>query len=208
MKLERKPKAKAPTRVSVLDAGSPSVTRGASRVVVPRDAGRRNALRVNLGHYGGIWDFDKTATTKSSVDVSWTAYIVGMIVDNDFPHLYADIGDFVPVLGRTRDEREQRKKILDRLGALFQGPKHAKAKSRILYGSDWLMLGIEPGFEDYAAQVRALVPIALEISEDQLVRKNAGTYLGLAEGDRTLARLRKFYTDYGRDPRVLDPFRP
>jgi predicted TIM-barrel fold metal-dependent hydrolase len=164
-------------------------------------------LRLNLGHFGAVWNLDKTVV-QASDDVSWTGYIVRMIEDNDFPNLYTDFGDFGVVLGRSDKELEQRKTIFEKLHSLVLDPKNTKIRSRLMYGSDWLLLGREPGFEAYYAQVHDYLLQELGTSPDEFFWKNAAGYLGLAQGDKTRDRLRKFYLDNQRDPAVLDPFQP
>jgi predicted TIM-barrel fold metal-dependent hydrolase len=168
-----------------------------------------SALRLNLGHFGGLWAFDQEPAAKrraKGVDVAWTAFIGEMIDTERFPNVYVDVGDFAPILRRTPEEAAVLERILGNLGAL--AARRPKLRSRIMFGTDWLMLGIEPQFMSYAANMRARLPLALGITADDLFRKNPARYLGLAEGDRTRERLRRFYRDNGRDPAVLDPFRP
>jgi predicted TIM-barrel fold metal-dependent hydrolase len=164
-------------------------------------------LRLNLGHFGAVWNLDKTEVLARD-DLSWTGYIVRMIEDNDFPNLYTDFGDFSVVLGRSDRELERRKAIFERLHRIALNPKNTKIRSRLMYGSDWFLLGREPGFEAYYAQMHDHLLPELGASPDEFFWKNAARYLGLARDGRTRDRLRTFYSDNGRDPAVLDPFQP
>jgi len=174
-------------------------------------------LRLNLSHFGAVWNLARTTerasdttasdrTLLASDTVAWTGYIVRMIEENDFPNVYTDFGDFSVVLGRSDTELAKRTAIFERLGELVLNPANRKIRSRLMYGSDWLLLGREPGVENYYAQMRDQLLQQIKVSPDDFFWKNAARFLGLGASDRTRDRLRKFYLDNQGDPAVLDPF--
>jgi predicted TIM-barrel fold metal-dependent hydrolase len=166
-------------------------------------------LRINLGHFGGIWNFDNLA--PSSTHIAWTRFVVeDMMKSGKYPNLYTDIGDFSVVLDRTQDEIDEDTVITGKLGDLITN--WDPLRYRVMYGSDWIFLGIEPGFEAYYAQMRSHLGPVLAPSDPTMADflwKNAARFLGLVSGTvtPTLTRLRAFYTAHGLDPAVLEPFR-
>lgn len=174
------------------------------KMVLEKDD-KRKALRLNLGHFGGIWNLGNKTTIQASLPISWTPAVVKLLAQG-FPNLYTDFGDFSIVLGRTKEEAKKRQAILQNLAQLIGDS--ALVRSRIMYGTDWLMLGREPGFEDFYSDVRDHIVCALGMSPENLFWKNAARFLGLAEGNQTRTRLCRFYSDNHRDPAVLDPLRP
>jgi predicted TIM-barrel fold metal-dependent hydrolase len=133
-----------------------------------------------------------------------------MIKSGNYPNLYTDIGDFSAVLDRSQDEIKQEKEIIMRLADLIT--HYDPLKLRVMYGSDWIFLGIEPGFEAYYAQMRShlgplLAPTDPTMSD--FLWRNAARFLGLVSASTTptLTRLRAFYSSQGLDPAVLEAFR-
>lgn len=163
-------------------------------------------LRLNLGHFGGIWDYDQPLIPLSAAaDVGWTAYI-GKMIQEGFPNLYADFGDFATILARTPAECQDLEHVLLNLRHLVTCCP--KIQGHLMYGTDWVMLGIEPGFDTFHNRMRAQLPAVLGMSPDDFFWKNAARYLGLRGKDRTRARLHDFYVRHRRDPAVLDSFVP
>ena len=166
-------------------------------------------LRLNLGHFGGIWNFDDQAPSKTHI--AWTKFVVeDMMMSGKYPHLYTDIGDFSSILDRTQEEITEEQAILKRLSGLITS--YDPLKLRVMYGSDWIFLGIEPGFEAYYAQMRSHLGPLLAPADptmSNVLWQNSARFLGLVTGPvtPTLTRLRAFYTTNGLDPMVLEVFR-
>jgi predicted TIM-barrel fold metal-dependent hydrolase len=162
-------------------------------------------LRLNLGHFGGIWNFDGAAATASDPHVTWTKTIAEMMQSGNYPNLYADLGDFSAILDRTAGETTDTNAILANLKVLVSA--NPVARSRVMYGTDWLLLGREPQSLQYYAKMQAQLADALGVSDlSDLFWKNASRYLGMASGQPTRVRLTKFYTDNGGNPAVLNAF--
>ena len=136
-------------------------------------------LRLNLGHFGG--------QEKLGIPGEWPELIIGLM--NDFEHVYADIGMF-----HLRGDRA-RAEWFDRLAAAME--RDPILESRLLYGSDWVMLAKEKGSADFftifAAELqRRFTPqVARAVLGD-----NARRYLGITSG-KAAGRLQDFYRTHG-----------
>jgi len=163
------------------------------------DAKYKATLRVNLGHFGGVWDFDG----KPHTPASWTKDVADMIQTGGYGFLYTDLGDFANIL--DRDSTDRLPDIINQLTPLLGAD--TLVRDRILYGTDWLMLGIEPGCEKYYDKMNAKIAPALGVTNlDPLLGGNAVRYLGLAPGQKARTRLEAFYTANSKDPKKLNLF--
>ncbi len=162
-------------------------------------------LRLNLGHFGGVWNFDNTLPTPTDPHVAWTLDVAAMIQSGAYPNLYTDIGDFAAVLDRGPAETANTQIIIAKLTALVASDP--LLQSHVMYGTDWLMLGREPGASQYYKAMYYKMKSALAVSDvNDFLWGNASRYLGLATGKATRARLVKFYNDNGGDPTKLVQF--
>jgi predicted TIM-barrel fold metal-dependent hydrolase len=151
-------------------------------------------LRLNLGHFGGIWDFASALPIKVPEDTSntpklWPCQIAAMIEKYD--NLYVDVGDFAAVMERW-DEGQNTQKIFSNLATLAEN--YSKLKSRVMYGTDWALLDREPGNERYYQAMRDHFARIFGATDD-ILGKNAAAFLGLHRNQRTRARLESFYRD-------------
>lgn len=150
----------------------------------------KTTLRVNLGHFGGLWAF-----YAGSTDICWTAAIAKLIQDGGYDFLYTDFGDLADVLGRSGDHVTQ---IRTDLSTLVNN--NAKVRDRVLYGTDFQLLGREPGFEAYSSKMRAFATQALGAGAvANFMGENAVRFFGLAPGEPNRVRLEAFYTANGLD---------
>src|SRR5439155_1505294 len=81
------------------------------------------------------------------------------------------------------------------------------ARSRIAYGSDWLMLAIEPGAELYYSDFASLVgDLGQQFSRiaEQFFVKNGAQYLNLISGGATRRRIEQTFSRQGTRPSWLD----
>lgn len=140
------------------------------------------ALRLNLGHFGGM---DPIA---DDVQQSWAREIAGLM--EDFEHVYADFG-FHEVALDASDERIE--KFLDGLEWLVDA--YPALRERALYGSDWQMILIKENHESYLDQYSEIYSGRFGSSATARFRgENALRFLGLdgaESGNRT--RLVTFY---------------
>jgi hypothetical protein len=60
------------------------------------DQRRWHALRLNLAHYGGVWNLapDDVAKVIAPAGGQWPAEPVGMVGTPPYPNLHADLADY------------------------------------------------------------------------------------------------------------------
>jgi predicted TIM-barrel fold metal-dependent hydrolase len=146
-------------------------------------------LRVNLGHFGGIWNFD-CASCANTDGPDWTAEI-GWLMKKHQNRVYADVADFSGVLDRW-DEATKTDTIFNNLKTLAKTvPDFSK---QILYGSDFSLLGREWQYKKYYSQMRTKYDGYLGASNiEAFLGENAKTFFGLHRGQPARKRLEKFY---------------
>lgn len=145
-------------------------------------------LRLDLAHFGG---FDANNPADSQCDPvdprPWeeiSAFLIGQ-----HEHLYVDVGYWIEVMSGFSG-RDSRIKAMRRL--IEQEPRMAR---RIMYGSDWSMIGQVPGHEAYLADVQ-LAAVELGLEDDELADfegGNARRFLGLYPDEPQFARLSGFF---------------
>ena len=145
-------------------------------------------LRLNLAHFGGFDEETLGDDLCSASEENWEAELSAML--ERFPNLYFDIGYWTDAAGPNSPDRDR---VLARTRALLEGTP--VALERMMYGSDWSMIGREPGHEAYYSNVQtALSEIGLEKDELAAVEGgNARRYLGLTEGTKSFRRLAQFF---------------
>jgi hypothetical protein len=157
----------------------------------------KSTLRVNLGHFGGVWSFD------GGTAVCWTKEVAELIQGGGYGYLYADFGDFANIL--DRDPTDKTAAILGNLTPLLAA--NPAVRDRLLYGTDFHLLGREPGYEAYYAKNVAKMQTALGVPDLKgYLGGNAVRFLGLEPGKKARARLEKFYTDHMKSPGKLAQF--
>jgi predicted TIM-barrel fold metal-dependent hydrolase len=172
-----------------------------------------NALKLNIAHVG---EFKESLEQHLPDNDDWESKRGNLF--KNYPNVFGDISYFdelipVPHLENlnAEDERSQsahetdqldrKEKVLAKFRAFKNGfPNSAKF---LMFGSDWIMLGIEAGMSDQsitnAYKYRSVVDKFLEdvgYSSDerkQIMFRNAVRFLGLAPGEKTHARLTLFY---------------
>src|SRR5262249_5977294 len=89
-------------------------------------------LRLNLGHCGGPWDLGPNSETNTI----WTETVIKLLEKtNDYPQLYADLGDDSWILNPYSAANQE---LMTKLKCVLNDNQNAKA--RLLYGSDWSLL--------------------------------------------------------------------
>ena len=164
---------------------------------------RYRMLRLNLGHFGGIWDFFSDSACRQSSDTPWPKTI-GEMVDA-YDNLYTDVSDFSGVLDRWDSERCATREIFANLKELIA--RHPKLRSRIMYGSDWVLLDREPRNEDYYQAMKQRFSDLLGANSlDGFLGQTAATYLGLRKNQATRNRIDQFYRSAQRTPPDFDRY--
>jgi hypothetical protein len=86
--------------------------------------------------------------------------------------------------------------ILSNVGNLLQ---NTQLRSRLMYGSDWMMLDNEPQNQRYYQSMKsAFGPLLTNAEMDGFLGGTAVSFLGLHSGDRTRQRVDAFYKQNGK----------
>jgi predicted TIM-barrel fold metal-dependent hydrolase len=164
-------------------------------------------LRINLAHFGGFEE-------GGSYDRSWERSIANFWQRSPAALLYADISYFSEILQSDADKRKRLAASWKKLRAEF--PQSA---DRLIYGSDWVMLGREQGVAPIDVQAHkrysALVADFLSnvgYTDDNIANimwRNSARFLGLGVDERatgTRGRLETFNQAEGINSSWLDIF--
>ncbi|HEX8526309.1 amidohydrolase family protein [Allosphingosinicella sp.] len=124
-------------------------------------------LKLCLGHAGG----DAWFGTDAEFNCSFAADVVRLCTDSRFPNVCCEFG----ILDHVQDQA-QFNRVRDRLGAIVA--EQPGFGSRILYGSDWHMLFMRSGHEEFFRNYKRLFadPVLARHSEN-FFRGNAVRYL-------------------------------
>jgi predicted TIM-barrel fold metal-dependent hydrolase len=160
-------------------------------------------LRLNLGHVGGITEY---AEDKPGCD--WLSHALAMINSRRYANLYADFAYDSLVLERNDEEISRDSKAMCFLQSNLNG---AAGINKIMYGSDWIMLGLEYGSERYYPALKNRFSKIFDSDDlSKFLKLNAANYLGLSlrngEKLKPRQRLEKFYQTNGLDISILDVF--
>lgn len=155
---------------------------------------RHPALRLNLAHFGG---FDERSET-----LNWET-TVGQNLQR-FPNLYADMAFLSEALPIT--DAATRRHVAANIERFAH--KYDTEKRRLLYGSDWIMLGRESDHNRYFSQVQNLMAQAgfSPVDWEHITRDNAIAFLGLSSGSAARTRLEGWYQRNNLDASRLAVF--
>ena len=146
-------------------------------------------LRLNLAHFGG---FDETAPATALTSTGdWEESLAEMV--GLYPGLYFDLGYWTEA---ADTDAPQRPNVLARVRELLASSP--KMPERMMYGSDWSMIGREPAHPAYLAGVQQAL-IELDLDEAQIVAVmggNAAAFLGLDRDGAQKTRVAAFYKDH------------
>lgn len=146
-------------------------------------------LRLNLAHFGDSLTADRD-------DDTWDDAF-GALVVAGHTGAYADLGYYAEVLPRVGGTDLSAQGIA--LRRFFD--RYDPSARRLLFGTDWSMIGREPGHEQFPNRVAALLEAAgLDAAAKRRVfRQNALDFLGLRNGAPGHERLRRYYDRTDRD---------
>jgi predicted TIM-barrel fold metal-dependent hydrolase len=150
------------------------------------------SLRICFGHFGN----ECLLETSCSGASGWAIDFLDLFKK---PNAYADWSYFEDVL-----DPADRAALVERARRLYE-VGGTNAQQRIMYGSDWLMLAIEPDSESYFRDFEVL-QAALNAPglRDRFFVLNAARYLGLGPNSAPGRRLRWFLKQQGMQPSWLD----
>lgn len=148
-------------------------------------------LRVNLGHYGGVWRFatdsqDPDEIARVNEALAWSDQIAELMAQ--YPNVYADFAFFDLALENVQPGTKAARAI---------GHIHAQAaripavKQRLMFGSDWILVGMDAAGADYARRVMSGMNHFFQTPDEQddIRWRNAARYLNLSPGTPTWQRL-------------------
>src|SRR5262245_691486 len=161
-------------------------------------------LRLNLGHFGGIWDFYlKPECLASNKNTQWPLEIGEMM--KTYENLFVDVGDFSGVLDRWDYDDWATGEIFKKLTKLVRD--HPELRSRMMYGSDWMLLDREPHNEDYYEKMKQKFSNLVGAADlDKFLGQNAAAFLGLHSGQQTRKRIDDFYRNNHQQPPDFDRY--
>ncbi|MGO6798568.1 amidohydrolase (plasmid) [Rhizobium ruizarguesonis] len=158
-------------------------------------------LRVCIAHFGR---FDAPSAGREKLpfpDRSWEWRLGEFIKANPGGNVVADISYFSEALSAGPKLRQELAGFFTRwLSEFDPGCDH------ILYGSDWIMLGKEAGYNHYIESINSFLRTDCKLSDDacdKIFRRNALRFLPLERGSRGRERLLGYYAKHGLDPSRL-----
>lgn len=159
----------------------------------------RPRLRVNFGHFGGAW---KKSDEVGQQDYAWAREIIKLFAE--YPNVYGDFGDYELVLKPGSPEMAALSLFLTSLKA----EETALMRKRLLFGTDWEMLGRVPNNQLFASKMLQYMVDTMGGSVDDYAAQNALRFIGLDDDNSpATARLVKFHQQGSVNGPTLDAFR-
>lgn len=122
-------------------------------------------LRLNLGHFGG-------ASDKPTPKSGWPRKVAALM--GRFPNLYADVGN------HSIHDDEVRNTYLALLDELMAA--HPVLAERVMFGSDWYMLAIQPDHDRFLSTYRTAYRQRFGTSRtNAFLGRNALRFLGFSD---------------------------
>jgi amidohydrolase family protein len=137
-------------------------------------------LRASLGHFGGPFGVKPES-------LNWPEAFLALMERPSGARLYADLGYAREVL-----QTSKQKAVVDRLSGLLTR-NGSVLGDRLLYGTDWLMLGLESHWRDYAQRMETVIQeterkTGLTGFGRRFFGTNARTWLGLDSASSLASR--------------------
>lgn len=163
----------------------------------PENAG----LRVCLGHFGAFRLPPDRPKSDPMPESGWEWRIGEYIRDHPEQRIFVDISYFSEALNAETKERDYLKKSFTRWVDEFD-----KGLDHVLFGTDWIMIGQEAGYEHYVKTINAFLRGDCNFSDEaceKIFRSNALRFLPLEQGACGRERLLKWYARNNVDPNRL-----
>ena len=153
-------------------------------------------LRVSLAHFGHFEEASAGAPPGAQgVEASWEWTLGRYVGAHPDAPVFTDVSYLSEIMGKSPTELAAYAQNFRRwLDAFDPECRH------LIFGTDWIMLGIESDYVDYAARVYAFFKNDVGLAAAQLDRLfvgNAAAFVGLNQGARTRQRLLDFYAKNG-----------
>lgn len=145
-------------------------------------------LRINLAHFGGVENF--THESAQSAVPQEQEDIAALM---ELGRVFADIAD-----DTTPSVKEERPAVIAAFRAYFS--RHPLARQRLMYGSDWILLGYERSASlNYLGGWSAVMDALGSASgTSAFFGQNALTFLGWAQPGLARTRIERFYDGIDR----------
>jgi predicted TIM-barrel fold metal-dependent hydrolase len=141
-----------------------------------------HGLRLNLGHFGGQ---DNLGPGGVNAAADWPEAIIALMKKKpEGEHLYTDVGNF----------DMNKSAWFGTLKTTMQGDP--VLLSRLMYGSDWMMLATSAGYTEFLDRFRNRLASLTGLTDTQIeavLGENARDFLGLKPGEKSRLRLEAFY---------------
>jgi len=141
-------------------------------------------LRLNVAHFGSFHESHGFPSPCDAGDTDYEDMLSALATPES--RVYADLGYWTNVTGSSSGTRE-----IAKMRAIVAA--NPLLGERIMYGSDWLMIGREKGHGRYLGEVtRAISQVGLD--QANTTSANALRYLGLDDPQgQQMGRLRAFF---------------
>jgi predicted TIM-barrel fold metal-dependent hydrolase len=163
-------------------------------------------LQLNLAHFGGFEEVGRPPRNENT----WEWTIGRMWAKSPNAYVYADMSFFSEILGDA-EKREDVKARLKTFKSTFQG-----SEDRLIYGSDWTMIGREPGVAPVDLEAHRPYPELVanflfdsgfsDAAIEKIMYRNSIRFLGLERGGGTRGRIEAFCRKAGLDVTWLSAF--
>ncbi len=141
-------------------------------------------LRINIAHFGG---FEELTPTDECTDPPPYEERAAELI-SAYPNAYVDLGYWSEITGTNRPGTA----VLNRVRALVE--KNSALAERIMYGSDYTMIGRERQHNAYLRDVAAAIDGISGLSRDAIFALNPQRFLGLNDPNNpTRQRLDVFF---------------
>jgi predicted TIM-barrel fold metal-dependent hydrolase len=144
---------------------------------------RHPGLRLNLGHFGGQDNLGAGGVNEAA---DWPETIIALMSTPEGARLYTDVGNF--------DMSGAESSWFTTLAATCA--TDPVLLSRLMYGSDWMMLALGKDYDKFLERFRAGLTHTAALTAAQIadiMGGNARRFLGLDAGEKPRARLVAFY---------------
>jgi predicted TIM-barrel fold metal-dependent hydrolase len=171
-------------------------------------------LRLNMAHFGGF----NRGGNREHPQQSWGWTIGRMLISAATPNVYADISFFSEIMHRSGEQRRYATWLFKRFLEAFP-----QAPQRLVYGTDWTMVGYADGFPSRAIASQMNEELYPDVVSDFLRRDlgftasqidgvmfgNAVRFMGLGQDQKaqgTRGRLEQFYLRAGVNAAWMQEF--
>jgi hypothetical protein len=153
-------------------------------------------LRLCLGHFGSFSAHEKFKACSDFDAKAWEIIIGSILAKPGGKFVFADLSYLSEVLDQDDGAPARRAKMRDQFKSFIAS--YDQKVEHICYGSDWNMLGREPGHQRYHIALGDFLRKDVGLDAAKLANiysGNAIRFLGLRPGDKGRERLEKFYQD-------------